>query len=122
MNLARGIDYTLRITVLLGCLLLSVFGYVLYERTIIDWWLPVGAALMMATFMSPLISKFSRFLTKSQSKWLNTVCSLAVAGTLSYFSLLGCNYWFSDPASEHKENAVVIEKIKDKRQKYRRYA
>lgn len=54
------------------------------------------------------------------SKWLNAVCSLIIAGTLTYFALLGCNYWFSDPTSQVKEQVTVIEKFRKEHQRYRR--
>lgn len=108
------------VALLAVCLLLAVWGYVLYEYTLVQWWLPVAAALFLGVVTSPLFSGLSRFVTDSSNKWTNTVCSLAIAGTLSYFALLGCNFWLADPDSAHKEKVEILEKHQEKKQKYRR--
>lgn len=120
MKQRRGIINIQRGAVIMICLVASVGGYVIYERTLVEWWKPIAAATVLSLFLSPLTFPLSKFVTAMQSRWINTVCSLIIAGTLSYFALLGCNYWWANEASECEETVTVIEKQRSEHQRYRR--
>lgn len=120
MKFSQIVNYSIRIIIPTACLFLGVWGYVLFERTIIPWWIPVVAATVFGIFLSPFLLPLSKMITTSQERWVNIMCSLAMADTLCYFALLGSNYWLADTGTAHKEDVTVVEKIKEQHNKYRR--
>lgn len=120
MNIKNGFTYFVRIVIPVICLFLAVWGYVLYESTLVKWWIPVTGAIFMAVFIMPLLLPVSRKITTIENYWLNSMCSLIMAGTLAYFTLLGVNYWLADAGTEHEIKGTVIEKIADEQRRYRR--
>ena len=50
-------------------------GYVIYEDTLTEWWIPVGVALMIAAVTFPFYKKWS-WLTTGDNKTLNLLSHL----------------------------------------------
>ena len=109
----------LRILMLLVSLFSGAIGYVIYENTLSEWWIPVGVALMIAAATFPFYKKWS-WLTTDDSKILNFLCHLICVGTMSYALFLAGNYWLVDPASTQEEEVVVHKKYVEKHKKTRR--
>lgn len=120
MNVKKGFVYFVIIVIPAICLFLAVWGYVLFERTLVEWWIPVAGAIFLAVFITPLLIPVSRKITTSYNKWINSMCSFLMSGTLAYFALLGCNYWYADAGSQHEITGTVVEKIVNEQRRYRR--
>ncbi|MDE7069999.1 MAG: hypothetical protein K2O63_05760 [Alistipes sp.] len=111
--------HAIRIAVGAGCLILAAAGYVLYQRTIVVWWLPLVAAAAIALLTLPMLSPRWRWLTRSENGRINGLCHFSIVCVLFYFGLLGGNYWLADPASACSETAVVSGRIERTRKEYR---
>ncbi|MCM1313316.1 MAG: hypothetical protein NC206_11555 [Bacteroides sp.] len=87
----------------------ATFGYVCYEKTLVEWWLPVLASAILALLTLPFFSVHWRILTGMKGA-VNYLCHLYVVGGIGYFLLLGGNFLFSAPSSACKEEVRVLEK------------
>lgn len=116
----KGVLNTARILLAALLLLGAVYGYVCCERTHIEGWIPVAAALAAALFtMPPLAARWSA-LTGSDDRNVNRLCHLLAFGAAFYFAFMGGNYLLSDPAEEYGEQITVLKKIsKERRRTYR---
>lgn len=94
-------------------------GYVIYEDTLTEWWIPVGVALMMAAVTFPFYKKWS-WLTAGDNKTLNLLSHLVCVGTISCALFLAGNYWLADPASTQEEEVMVQKKYQETHKKTRR--
>lgn len=112
INILRGL--TLFIILVAG-----VGGYMIYENTLSVWWIPVGAAGMVAGITFPFYKKWV-WLTTYDSKTVNLLCHLICVGTLGYLLFLSANYGLADSSSTHEEEVVVQQKFQKKHKKTRR--
>ena len=60
----------LRVLMLFILLVSWGIGYVIYEDTLTEWWIPVGVALMIVAATFPLYKKWA-WLTADDSKTFN---------------------------------------------------
>lgn len=90
-------------------LIMILFGYVCYEKTLVAWWLPVSASVLLALLTFPLLYKCWRKVMGVKG-FVNLLCHLYVIGGFSYFLLLGGNFLLSDASSAYKEEVHVLEK------------
>lgn len=101
------------------CLLLCGGAYACYQRTIVVWWWPVAAAGAIALLtLPPMRGRWSR-ITGTDDRTLNSLCHLFAAGSIAAFALLAGNYFLSDPATVHGEEALIEARIHRTRQHYR---
>ena len=110
------------VRLLSGALLLlaAVYGYVCCEKTHIEGWIPVVAALAAALFTMPPLAARWRALTGSGDRTVNRLCHLFAFGAAAYFVFMGGNYLLSDPAGEYGEQITVLKKnSKERRRTYR---
>ena len=103
-----------------ACFVLYVFSYVLYERTMVEWWLPVTVAATVAVLTAPwAVGRWARF-TGSESRLLNYACHLFFAGAVGVFAFLGGNRIAIDRSAAYEQEFTVTEKIAATRSRYRR--
>lgn len=100
---------TLRVAFAVAVLGVAVVGYVIYERTLVEWWLPVVTAAVVAVVTLPLARKSWRWLVGGDNTFL-TLCHLYVAGGLVYGLLLTANGLLTDAASAYEEEVTVLGK------------
>lgn len=93
-------------------LISGVIGYIIYEDTLSEWWIPVGVALMIAVATFPFYMRWA-WLTAGDNKIVNFLCHLVCVGVMSYALFLVGNYWLADPASMQEEEVVVQRKYQD---------
>lgn len=109
----------LRVLMLLVFIFSCGVGYVVYEDTLVDWWIPVGVAFVIAILTIPLYKRWM-WLTTMDGKVINSFCHLACVGAISYVLFLGGNYWFADSASTHEEKVMVQKKYVETYKKTRK--
>ena len=100
-------------------LISGVIGYIIYEDTLSEWWIPVGVALMIAVATFPFYMRWA-WLTAGDNKIVNFLCHLVCVGVMSYALFLVGNYWLADPASMQEEEVVVQRKYQETHKKTRR--
>lgn len=109
----------------LSFIMAIVCGFIvfpLYERTLIDWWIPVLVALTLAALTLCFSSKW-QWLARTDWGIANYVYYLACVGTYCYVLFMGLNFVFSDKASTRTEKVMVERKyIETRRVRSRRGA
>lgn len=109
----------MRVAIPAICLIFYAAGYVLYQRTIVAWWLPLAAAAAIASLSLPMLSSRWRRLTGSENGRINGLCHLCAVCALFYCGLLGCNYWLADASSARSETVAVVGRTERTRKEYR---
>ena len=100
-------------------LISGVIGYIIYEDTLSEWWIPVGVALMIAVATFPFYMRWA-WLTAGDNKIVNFLCHLVCVGVMSYALFLVGNDCLADPASMQEEEVVVQRKYQETHKKTRR--
>lgn len=108
-----------RIVTVTAVLLSAAVGYILFEKTLAAWWIPVGVALAAALLTFPLYRKWT-WLTTTEDKTLNLLCHLVSVGALCYGLFLAGNYFLADADSQHDVSVTVIDKRMKQYEKRRR--
>ena len=109
----------LRVLVAIFIFVLTIIGYVFHEKTLANWWIPVGVALLIVAITFSLYNKW-QWLTAVDKKVVNMICHLIGVGCISYTLFLGGNYLLADSASSHQEEVMVQNKYIETHQKRRR--
>ena len=109
----------LRALMLFIVILSWAVGYIVYEDTLADWWIPVGVALMIVALTIPLYKKWA-WLTAGEDKILNLLSHVICVGAVSYALFLVGNYCLADPASTQEEEVIVQKKYQKTHKKTRR--
>ena len=64
----NGVNNVLRYGAATACFVLYVFSYALYERTLIEWWLPVTVAAVAAALTAPwAVGRWAKFTGSDES-------------------------------------------------------
>ncbi len=92
------------------CLMLAVLGTVIYEQTLIDWWIPVVVAVGAAVLLAYPMGRVWGWLSGFSIGWLNRAFGFLIVGALSCFGFLAVNSWCGDGSSGYETRAVVAEK------------
>ena len=132
-----GLFYFLSCLLFVLCLLLVLFlwgflfvfvlvvlfsvamGYVISEKTLAAWWIPVGVALAAGMLTLPLYRKWI-WLTTMENRIVNVLCHLVCVGSVCYVLFLAGNYLSADAASEHEVTVTVLDKRMEQHEKRRR--
>lgn len=110
----------LRVVFLTLCLMAAVWGYVVYERTCVSWWLPVAAAAGAAMGSLALPGFWRRCPAGSDGRILRAVCQLYAVGTLVYGGLLDLNSRLAPASATVEQQVTVLEKVRVERKRYQR--
>lgn len=113
------IIHALRYVIPAICIAAAVVGYIVYEMTLVSWWLPVAAAAVTAAATAVPFAGRWRWLTASPSTADNTVCHLLIVGTLSYAACMCGNSLFSDGGPAYEVQCTVDSKFEKTRTTYR---
>lgn len=115
------ISFTVRLVLAgLVCLTACGAGMAIYGHTVIDWWLPVAAAVFAALLtMSWLAAKW-RIVTGTTGRTANSLFHLCAVGSAAYLLLLAGNYATAADSSAVREKAVVTQKFRKQHKRYRR--
>lgn len=70
----------LRVLMLFLLLISGVIGYIIYEDTLSEWWIPVGVALMIAVATFPFYMRWA-WLTAGDNKIVNFFVSFGMCGS-----------------------------------------
>ena len=85
-------------------------GMVVWNRTLVDWWIPALTALAGASvLLRPLGSAWRKF-TGSGSTAINMMSHIAFFGCLIYFGVLEANYLYPGQGDKMQQVAVTVEK------------
>lgn len=99
--------------------LFCVWGYVLYENTLVPFWFPVWMAFAFGVFTLSFRDRW-RLLTCTSDKILNTLCHFYMIPSCGYILFLGMNTYLADVSSEYKETVIVRSKSVSVHRKTRR--
>lgn len=99
----------LRIAFAVGILVVAILGYIIYERTLVAWWLPVAAAAVIILVTLPMLRNRWRWLV-GKDNIMELLCHLYVVGCASYGLLLIANSAFADTSSIKEETVTVVSK------------
>lgn len=102
------------------CVVLCVYGTVVFDRTVVHVLVPVGVALVIAAVTLPLSRRLWPWLTDSSDRWVNALCHTAIIGSIAYSAFLSANIHLADPASGHVETVMVTDKQHKTHDTYRR--
>ena len=95
----------LRIFVVLAVLFSGTMGYVISEKTLAAWWIPVGVALAAGMLTLPLYRKWI-WLTTVENGIVNVLCHLVCVGSFCYVLFLSGNNLLAD-AEQHEKRRKV---------------
>ncbi len=116
----NGVKSALRCCAAAACLILYVFDYAIYERTFVEWWLPLTVAAAAAVITAPpLVGLWGRF-TRSDNRLLNFACHVCFTGAMGLFVFFGGNGFAADDSAVYDCEFTVTEKISATRDRYRR--
>ena len=116
----NGVNNVLRYGAATACFVLYVFSYALYERTLIEWWLPVTVAAVAAALTAAWCVGLWANFTGSDSRLFNYACHLFFAGAVAVFAFLGGNRIAIDESAAYEKKFTVTERIAVTRNRYRR--
>ena len=108
----------LRIFVVLAVLFSGTIGYVVSEKTLATWWIPVGVALAAGMLTLPLYRKWI-WLTTVENRIVNVLCHLVCVGSFCYVLFLSGNNLLAD-ADEYEVTVTVLDKRMEQHEKRRR--
>lgn len=100
-----------------ACLFLYVWGYVIYEHTLVGWWLPAAGAVVLILFTGGAARMWSA-VTGTADRTMNLVCHVFAVGAIGWFALLGGNYFGAGAATARDAEVTVAERIAVTRNKY----
>lgn len=92
-----------------GILVVAILGYIIYERTLVAWWLPVAASAVIVVVTLPLLRNSWHWLV-GKDNIMELLCHLYVVGCASYGLLLIANSAFADTSSIQEETVSVVSK------------
>lgn len=89
-------------------LLVLMFGVVLLEHTVVDWWIPACAAAFIAVATIPItvIIRSKKGLKTGVTTYL---IHLAAAGIIAFTGIMSLNH-FLPGTNEHHEDGIVVQK------------
>lgn len=103
----RGV---LQVVAAVGAMIALCGGMVVWNRTLVDWWVPALVALAGASvLLRPLSSTWRKF-TGSESTAINMMSHIAFFGCLIYFGVLEANYLYPGRGDKMQHVAVTVEK------------
>ena len=108
----------LRIFVVLAVLFSGTMGYVISEKTLVAWWIPVGVALAAGMLTLPLYRK-SIWLTTVENRIVNVLCHLVCVGSFCYVLFLSGNNLLAD-ADVYEVTVTVLDKRMEQHEKRRK--
>lgn len=108
----------LRIFVVLAVLFSGTMGYVISEKTLAAWWIPVGVALAAGMLTLPLYRKWI-WLTTVENRIVNVLCHLVCVGSFCYVLFLSGNNLLAD-ADEYEVTVTVLDKRMEQHEKRRK--
>lgn len=120
MKAGSKISYVILFVLLFAAFIMLPLGMVIYEHTIVEWWIPVTAAAIIAIGTTPMLFRKWATLTNMRYAIINILCNLFVAGSFSYTLFLGVNYWWANDTSATQVETTVVKKFKRAHTKYRR--
>lgn len=92
------------------CVVLAGIGTVIWENTLVAWWLPVVIALAVAAALLPLGMIIWPRLTRSDSRLTNILLHLGCVWAIIYFLILFINMKGVDPSSAQTLTATIERK------------
>lgn len=92
----------------------------IHGETIVEWWIPVTVAVVMALVSGAVSGRFWARVTGSGSMLFNYLCHVVFSTGLFLTLFYGLNFAFADKNTEHYENAVVERKFSKTRHRTRR--
>lgn len=91
---------TLRVLIFCVAFVSCSIGYVIFKNTLVNWWVPVGVALLVAVVSIRLYNKWG-WVTTYENKTVNILCHLIGVGSITNMLFLAGNYCLADSASTH---------------------
>lgn len=95
-----------------ACLMLGMWGFVIYENTLIDWWIPALIAFAMAVVLAKPFGRLWKKASFPSVKWLDAALCVMAMGSLSYFGILAVNTFCADDSAQYEERVLIVEKRK----------
>ncbi len=110
------------ILILLATVTIILLGLaaVLQNSTLIEWWIPVAAGLVLALPAGMLLRRLMRRLTRMDSTIVNVLVGTALSYAVVTGSFYALNFYRSDATSTHDYSAPVLNKYSEEHYRTRR--
>lgn len=108
--------------ILLGLVTVVFLGgsIALYQDTLIDWKIPVGATLVLALISASVMHRRWQWLTNTDCSTANFLCHGVFTFSIILFAFFAGNYFLADDETRHTETVIVDRKFSEERQRTRR--
>ncbi len=104
------------VVIVFGCV---AFSMVLQRNTLVDWWMPAAACLPLACVGGWFLAPSMRMLTAVESKAINVLAGIILAGSVIVTGAYSLNFYLSKPETAHGIEAKVVNKYSEVRKSKR---
>ena len=96
------------IGLLIVALLIFIGGSMaIYSNTIVNPWIPIASAAIIALVSVPPCARWWKFVTQCHQPWINGLCHVIFTGSLLLFIFYFSNFYFAKHDTIHTERAVI---------------
>lgn len=96
------------IGLLIVALLIFIGGSMaIYSNTIVNPWIPIAGAAIIALVSVPPCARWWKFVTQCRQPWVNGLCHVIFTGSLLLFVFYFSNFYFAKHDTIHTERAVI---------------
>lgn len=99
---------------ILAVMVLYGFSAAIYGHTLVEWWEPLGLALVLALGAWFLLRRCWIRVWSSVNVYLVLLGHMVVMTGAMLFLVLGLNYWCADDSTLHKEQVTVEKRLREK--------
>ena len=99
-----------------GSILIDIWGYVLWEQTLIAWWIPILVAAVIGLAATAGCAKWWKIMnfgidSEQAAGWLQVI----LISSLCYFGFLATNYYTADELESVTRQALIVKKTEQTR-------
>lgn len=99
----------LRLLFVLFLLTAISLAYILYQSTLIDWWIPACFGAILPVVTVSFYKKWT-WLTHSFNRFVNLICHLLCLECLGYTLFITANFYFRDTKNPEMVTMPIIDK------------
>lgn len=109
-----------RIAIAVAIGLMGGWSMYLYCHTLVDPRVPIVVGVATALLTLPLCLNWWKHVASATDRWINIICHIVTGFVTGIFLLFTMNYYMPQAGSEHIEQAEVVRKYSEQKNRYRR--